>query len=224
MYAIGDFLTDSDGTTGIKSLVVHYDSLFVNVIASDSGTFYSHLLIDKLIWDYDSEEYLNTKAPIIVNLGETSVENFACSQLIGTELLSKTKKVLIFILEKTDSSFVINIHEYDINLHTIKKIYPVENMELLDWENNTLGELSESQKPIMYVNRNIIDILISTASYINIFTFDQDKGLIGSRRYAQDLNIPLIIKTFTRNSDDSFLCFYENDNQMIPFRLPIISS
>jgi hypothetical protein len=222
MYSIGDFLTTTNNDTGIKSLDVHYDSIFLNVVAFDDPppSYYSHIIIDKLIWDYDLGSYISSKAGLIIDLGETSISDAACSQLIRTVLIAKIKKVLIFNLHKTDTSFIVNVFEYDINAHTVKKIYPLGD-ELTNWENGDLGELSPAQPPRIYVKDTDIDVLVGTTNTLKLFSFKYDQSINLSNTQSLSLDLPetIIIKTISRNSSNDLTMFYEKDGAIIPIVL-----
>lgn len=144
-----------------KNIRVYYDSLFrlQKISRHDILTIY------KLDFDYDTGEINQKNIPLEIDFGDsgaTILSNATKSCYVDSILLEKEKVVLIcglqWISANLEQSIEGKLHvgdvynpifyKYDINSHTLKKLYPGSE-ELTQWQSFLQGDKVSSQIPLV---------------------------------------------------------------------------
>jgi hypothetical protein len=144
-----------------KNIRVYYDSLFrlQKISRHDILTIY------KLDFDYDTGEINQKNIPLEIDFGDsgaTILSNATKSCYVDSILLEKEKAVLICGLQwisankeqLIDSQWHVGdvynpiFYKYDINSHTLKKLYP-SSEELTQWQSFLQGDKVSSQIPLV---------------------------------------------------------------------------
>lgn len=144
-----------------KNIRVYYDSLF----RLEKISRHDILTIYKLDFDYDTGEINQKNIPLEIDFGDSGanfVFNATRNCYVDSILLDKEKTVLICGLQwismnkeqligsKLHIGDVYNpiFYKYDINTHTLKKIYP-STKELTQWQSFLQGDKVLSQSPLV---------------------------------------------------------------------------
>lgn len=144
-----------------KNIRVYYDSLF----RLEKISRHDILTIFKLDFDYDTGEINQKNIPLKIDFGDGGANflyNATKSCYVDSILLEKEKAVLICGLQWISSNLSQSIegklhvgdvynpifYKYDINSHTLKKIYPGTE-ELIQWSSFLQGDKVLSQIPLV---------------------------------------------------------------------------
>lgn len=170
-------------TQGIKGMKVFYDSLFLNFKVPDefSEEVLDYLLIEKLEFNYETGRMETAERDYLISFGNSGFSEPHLSQgncYADSVLDEKNKNVVVVGIVKSDTnlsqvisgrtfsgdSYCPLIYFYDINNNALKKVYPLTNAQLDDWNNLVLGNFNISQTPLVSLNveKSILNIIFRT--------------------------------------------------------------
>jgi len=177
MYNIYDSIFNNSGE-GIQDIKIFYDSIFLNTKVLDSTSCFNILLIDKIGYEFSDGSFSNNNRSIIMNFGDTGYSEPFLSNgntVVDFVLDPKDKSVLIISLQKEASYIIPNIHKYNLNGHSIKKIFPLENDN--SWDGFTNYDYDETQIPFIHhdITNGLLRVFFVTknggTNMLNIITF-----------------------------------------------------
>lgn len=190
---------------GIKDMNVFYDTLFLNLKTYDSMSFTSveYILIDKLLFNYDTNTIDSDKSNIISfgNTANISPDSSNGNCFIDNILLPDKKIVLICGLSSfatpsltaningtiiQGNSYIPVVYEYNLNSSNLNKLYPDTSSG--QWNALVLGNFVTKQNPIVTFNKNTnnLNFIFKTTlsafgsspiNSINDITFEYSNGL-----------------------------------------------
>ena len=237
---------------GIKNLKVYYDTLLVNLRANVT-TNYEFVLLEKLAFDYADNVILGSDKSFIINFGDVGyVEPYKTNGncYIDSILLEKSKNLLICGLTALSSnvsqtingqvhtghSYVPVVYLYNINDHSLLKIYPKLEADIQEWNAFVIGDIESTQLPIASFNgdNSNLNILFNTTrtvagSAINCladlnFTYNGELELNGVQLLTSAIvsggNYSSLAFVKTAPVEDGKLIFsYTENDTVVPFKL-----
>lgn len=180
-YTIYSALTSiSSVDHGIKNMNVFYDTLFINFKTSVSGQYLEHVLIEKLIFDYETNEIKSDSAGRLICFGDTrnNEPNLTNGCVFVDNILFENKKeVLVCGLKAVTStltatvgnemfqgrSFIPYVYSYNLNSDDLKLLYP-SNQQLSSWQTYLMGTYVPNQTPLVSFNfdTNTLNYLVKS--------------------------------------------------------------
>lgn len=220
MFNISDALSSN---TGLQNIEVFYDSLFFNLKVFDPDVVEDKnlLLIQKVNFDFDQNTFLPIGKYHLIDFGDTFSESPQVTKtgniLLKNIFLEKEKEVLICGLSSTCPL----IYNYNLNDNSIKKIFPVDD---LDWSNLELGTIDQNSRVSYNKETKKIHYVISTTKDNNhILNFVEIKKgteleLISVNSLSSSNVFPSIVDFNVYNQDEKLL-ICEDNGTLVSFKI-----
>lgn len=217
MNTLAEILEYSYVNQGIQNLEVFYDSLLFNLKIKNNSSNYNILLIEKIQFDYQKEDITRIKNPLILNFGDTGIDNpyYSNGNSFIKGILNRQTKNVYLIGTRTmqNGNTIPVVYLYDINLHEVQTVFPKQK-DIINFNSFSNYSFKNDNLPICNIKNSKLYIVFQTNdgtyNYINSLSFRLKSEICEletyeSIKYSDTYNIQFI------HVDDRVLTYKIND-------------